>query len=314
MKRKRIVRIKRKEVPTVEQLTSTLPPAAVWGFVDRFLDQCKEYEGWWGTVKKRNVRTGVMHEVSKMFHQKPAKFRRFLKHRYEETFNRMPRCKGVSNRFIKGAIARELQFRGFKKEKVLHLLSSKFMTNKEASAIFSKNGMTKSSRSVLELLEKSDQPIQGDGTMAKKTVRKQSAKQAQVFRGIKGRKWGLTCRDTFVKLFKKNVVLRYTEEKIVKWLQAEFPPGNRSKQAYMKDPTKIQAIRTLYNRGGLTGGDVPSRQSLPYDKQGKAMEVTRGRKTGTKKKATKKAQVKATRPTNKKKGKGRVVKIRRRTL
>ncbi len=85
--------------------------------------------------------------------------------------------------------------------------------------------------------------------------------------------------DLFAQNCKASKAKRLTDEQIVALITEEFPGQT---PWYYNDPAAVQMERRMYNKGQLTGqhGELPSKESVPFDENGGEMEVKRGRKPG----------------------------------
>lgn len=114
-----------------------------------------------------------------------------------------------------------------------------------------------------------------------KTKSKAKAKKKSTGRGgkpgrPKGTTTGLPIQAAWVHIFEQNRKApkkkRLTDDQISEWMKKEFP-GRKSKVFDM-----VNSVRTKFNKGGLTKGEVPKVESVPYDEDGNITEVRRGRK------------------------------------
>jgi hypothetical protein len=149
--------------------------------------------------------------------------------------------------------------------------------------------------------------------MAKKKAKK-AAKPKGPGRPM-GRTTGVGVQGTWVMAFDLNAKAskgkRLTDPQISKFMKKEFP----GRKSVVFD--RVQGVRTKYNKGGLTGGIVPTKQAIRYDGDGNVMDgaSTPGPKKGEKnaqtKLHTKAKKEKAKKDKKKAKGK-KVLKVRKR--
>lgn len=108
------------------------------------------------------------------------------------------------------------------------------------------------------------------GTAAKKTtgVRGPTGRP-------QGKTTGLGVQAAWVHIFEQNEKVakakRLTDDGISAFMHKEFP-GRQSKVF-----DGVQSVRTKYNKGGLTGGEVPKTQSIRYGDDGSASPTRVGR-------------------------------------
>ncbi len=89
---------------------------------------------------------------------------------------------------------------------------------------------------------------------------------------------GLSIQDAWVHVFERNAKARkcdrMTDDEIGAFMVGEFP-GYTSVVFH-----KVQIVRTRYNRGGLTRGVVPAKESVRYDENGDPNPPKVGRPVG----------------------------------
>lgn len=134
---------------------------------------------------------------------------------------------------------------------------------------------------------------------AKKTVKKvakKAPKKAEVGKRPVGKKWGLGIVATWVRLFKENTKLKQSDELITKFLFAEFP--GRDSAIF----NHVATVRTRYNKGLLTKGEVPKVASSAYVDGVKktARTTTKKKVVSTQKKTIKKVTKKSSKKVFKK--------------
>ena len=126
--------------------------------------------------------------------------------------------------------------------------------------------------------------------MAKKKAAR-AKKQAEGGGRPVGKTTGVGVIDTWIFYFEQNEKVsasnKRTDEKISKAMHREFP--GRASAIF----DRVQAVRNRYNKGGLTRGVVPKRQSRRYGSDGKVVEVKPGPQAGKGKKAAPKKTLKA---------------------
>lgn len=77
---------------------------------------------------------------------------------------------------------------------------------------------------------------------------------------MKGKIHNKNVQETWALLFKNNARDRLTDEQISRQMRAEFP----GRKSAIFD--RVQMVRRRYNKGALTGGEVPKVQSVRYGK------------------------------------------------
>lgn len=102
------------------------------------------------------------------------------------------------------------------------------------------------------------------------------AKAKKVIKRVAGKN-GLGVIQTWIKLFSENAKRKLTDEQISKAMHVNFP----GRESAVFD--HVAAVRSRYNAGILTKGEVPKVRSVRYDEKGKEIS---GRSKG--KKAAKK--------------------------
>ena len=122
--------------------------------------------------------------------------------------------------------------------------------------------------------------------MAKKKAKKAS-KPKGPGRPV-GKTTGVGVQGAWVWVFDANAkaskAKRMTDPQISKFMHKEFP--KRASAVF----DRVQGVRTKYNKGGLTGGIVPKRQSQRFDEAGAVMDgASKPGPKASKKKASKKA-------------------------
>jgi hypothetical protein len=116
------------------------------------------------------------------------------------------------------------------------------------------------------------QTQENDSIMAKKVVKsKKSSSEGSI---PVGKTMGLRIQETWVALFEANEKAKrsekQTDDELRKFMLKEFPTVNSKLFNQLKDGVlhRVQAIRSRYNRGGMTGGTQPKVQSHRYDENG----------------------------------------------
>ncbi len=93
-----------------------------------------------------------------------------------------------------------------------------------------------------------------------------------------GKTLGLGVQATWVKLFQDNEkrgATRKTDAEITKTMNSEFPA--RKSKVF----ERVQHVRAQYNRGVLTGGEVPKTPSSRYGEDGQKTTARAGRPKAT---------------------------------
>jgi hypothetical protein len=103
-------------------------------------------------------------------------------------------------------------------------------------------------------------------------------KKAKAIKRVVGKN-GLGVIATWIKLFEESAKRKLTDEQISKAMHVNFP----GRESAVFD--HVAAVRSRYNAGILTKGEVPKVRAVRYDEKGK--EIT-GRAKGKKKAASKK--------------------------
>lgn len=105
-----------------------------------------------------------------------------------------------------------------------------------------------------------------------KKLKKKAVKKEETQGKIVGKTTGLNVKGAWCSVFSQNEKLvkakRMTDEDISKWIKKEFP----ERHSAVFDHVRI--VRTRYNRGILTGGEVPDQQSRQFDKDGNAVAAS----------------------------------------
>lgn len=152
-------------------------------------------------------------------------------------------------------------------------MSEKCQQNYEAAQSFNVSGFTETMRSLVrsEIEEE---------TKMKKTNKAKGARLAaggHSFKRAAGKTLGLGVAETWVHLFSQNEKVakakRMTDEQITAFLLKEFP-GKESKVF-----SAVSTVRSRYNRGILSKGELPKAPSHAYDEDGNA--IVRGEKKAT---------------------------------
>lgn len=77
---------------------------------------------------------------------------------------------------------------------------------------------------------------------------------------MRGKIHNKNIQETWALLFKNNAKEKLTDAQISRQMKAEFP-GRKSAIF-----NRVQMVRRRYNKGVLTGGEVPKIQSVRYGK------------------------------------------------
>ncbi len=101
-------------------------------------------------------------------------------------------------------------------------------------------------------------------------------KKAKVIQRVVGKN-NLGVIATWIKLFSENAKHKLTDEQISKAMHVNFP--GRDSAVF----DHVAAVRSRYNAGILTKGEVPKVRSVRYDEKGKEIS---GRAKGKKAKKT----------------------------
>jgi len=107
---------------------------------------------------------------------------------------------------------------------------------------------------------------------AKKATRKETQK---------AEKATMRLQDFCIELMKRNAKQHLTDTQLASEVRAQYP-GKRRWEDKEVAPLTFHAYRVAYNKGALTGGEVPATLSHRYGEDGQVDDPTRGPKLGTK--------------------------------
>ncbi len=269
-----------------------LPPPAVWTGVNLFLSGCQENDP--DALKRGIATTYGGYRFARLDGTMPgvADYRVFLRDTWERLIGEQP-PKEVNLELLKTALTYELQYRGFRKQRVLHLLSPNFKSNRKDALKLDVDELSENRRSLH--IAAAQCATYGDYTMAKKTTEGTKGKGGA---RSEGKTLHLGVSACWNHLFETNAKApkgkRMTDEEISAFMLAEYPDRDT---AYFDH---VQPVRSKFNRGGIPGqkGEAPDTPSTRYDEDGKP-QAARARKAKaepvkvkTKAKAKKKVKVK----------------------
>lgn len=231
----------------------------------------------------------------------------YVRRRFRELFGKPP--KGVPLELLQMRVAYELQVRGYHAAGVP--VPARVQQNWEAASKYDVSAFHPTMRSLLAcqgwemVADDSDGGTtvadSGKKTRARKTTRKKAQRRGRTenltpFKGKKGKRWGLTMNETWVRLFEEQPKKKKTDDDLVKFMSAEFPDSERCKRV-----ATIRMHRGLFNRGKIAGQSrAPRREVPPFDGQGN--ELPKNYRSGE-----------TVAPTKKKTRKGRTARKKTRT-
>lgn len=257
-----------------------LPPKEVWEGITSFLHGCRESDP---EALKRGVASGGSYRFSREDGGKTgvASYRSFLQSSWKKLFKESLPLE-VHLELIKIAIVYELQYRGFRRERVLHLLSEKFKKNRKDVLKLDVEALS-AERQALHIAA-AQCATYGEYTMAKKSTENQAKGNGA---RSEGKTLHLGVSACWNHLFEMNAKApkskRMTDAEITKFMLAEYADRGT---AYFEN---VQPVRSKFNRGGIPGqnGVAPDTPSTRYDEDGKPI-AGRVRKVKEEKQTTKK--------------------------
>ncbi len=253
-------------------------PCGAWDLVKQFYLDCqlRTLEGWRMYCDTPKVTKDIAARSS--IPKRPKKgfgdLERFLRLRYQEVFGKSAPA-DADWRLLMNALSYELQYRGFEQAGVLHRITKDVRERREAALQLSWAAMSPKQANLLRYAYWQPESEGGSTMASNKKERKQTEKQERTFAKSSGKTLGLGIVQTWASIFQKNATCakseRMTDDQISAFMHKEFPDRKA------KDFDRVQRVRSWYNRGGA--GEAPKVPSVPYDKEGNAIEVKRGRRT-----------------------------------